>query len=733
MIKSSHKGYAETLLFVLNIFLLFLLFFGDRIIIPLWLQPIGRLHPLVLHFPIVLLIVAMILEFFRFKPSFFKEQIYQDFTTTLLLAGALLAAITAIMGLFLSKEQGYSGHILQWHKWTGVSIVFVASAIYWCRKSAWYRVPAAKGGAVLLVCCLAFAGHFGADITHGEGFILAPVMRNGTDAVPLEQAQVYRDVIQPIFENKCISCHNDDKLKGGLMLTDEGSIVKGGKTGKLFVPGNPQISLILQRVHLPEDDKDHMPPSGKPQLTPDEMALLYFWIKENAGFKKKVIELPEKDSLRLLASTHFKSAGQAADAYDFVAADEKIVKKLNNNYRVIYPLAKESSALAVNVYNKTSYTPKVLEELSEIKKQVVSLNLNKMPVKDAELKTIAQFENLRELNLNFTDITGSGLKYLIMLKHLKTLSLAGTTLNQQDIKQMVAIKSLKELAIWNTGLKDAEIQQLKKANKNITFNEGFKDNGKPIKLNTPQIKNTVAVFAKPFALNIWHPIKGVDIRYTTDGTIPDSVRSPLYKPGIMIAENTTVKARAYKPGWYGSDVIESSFYKSGSKPDSIWLSTPPMPENAIGGAKSLIDDQLGNGNLGVNWLGFRKTDMVLFCQYKKPVTVSDITLRTVTFPEYLIVGPAVVQVWGGTDLAHLKLLSTTKLKQVAKTGKLVFTAIECKFKPRSISIFKLVAKPGKVKIDPPKPAPKPAKPAPKPVKPAPKPQPVMFFDEVLVN
>jgi uncharacterized membrane protein len=40
-----------------------------------------------------------------------------------------------------------------------------------------------------------------------------------------------------------------------------------------------------------------MPPAGKPQLTDEEIALLHLWIKDNADFKKKVIELPIKDSL----------------------------------------------------------------------------------------------------------------------------------------------------------------------------------------------------------------------------------------------------------------------------------------------------------------------------------------------------------------------------------------------------------------------------------------------------
>ncbi len=114
MIKSSHKGFAENLLFAFNIFIIFFLLFGSSIAIPQWLQPVGRVHPLIIHFPIVVLIMAMVLEFFRFKERFSTEKLYHDFTTYLWLTGALFAALTAIMGLFLSKEPGYDGDTLQW-------------------------------------------------------------------------------------------------------------------------------------------------------------------------------------------------------------------------------------------------------------------------------------------------------------------------------------------------------------------------------------------------------------------------------------------------------------------------------------------------------------------------------------------------------------------------------------------------------------------------------------------
>src|SRR6185312_5229798 len=144
MIKSRYKAFADNTLFALNIFIIVLLLAGDHLSVPRWLQPIGRMHPLILHFPIVLLMLAMLMEFFRFRANFKEEKFYQDFTSILWLCGALLSALTAIMGLFLSREPGYDSIDVQWHRWFGVGIVFISSAIYFFRNDTRYSDRTAK-------------------------------------------------------------------------------------------------------------------------------------------------------------------------------------------------------------------------------------------------------------------------------------------------------------------------------------------------------------------------------------------------------------------------------------------------------------------------------------------------------------------------------------------------------------------------------------------------------------
>ncbi|SDG52582.1 Uncharacterized membrane protein [Dyadobacter soli] len=694
------RVFAEQLLVAANIFVLFLLLFESKLVIPAWLQTIGRMHPLILHFPIVILLLAMLLEFFRFKPEYAGNAFYRNFLQGLLLIGALFAAVTVIMGLFLSREEGYEGATLTYHKWTGAGIFFFASIIYWVRHARWYKSVAAKAGALLTVVALVLTGHYGAALTHGSNFIWEPIDHKREVAeVPLDQAIVYTNVIKPILEQKCTSCHNPDKLKGELILSDPQSIIKGGKSGKLIVPGNPQMSLLLQRVHLPMEEKKHMPPSGKAQLTLQEISLLTLWVKQKADFNKKLTDLPESDSLRMLA-TAFLQPHTQEEEYDFPAADEDKVKTLNTDYRTILPFARESPALAVNIYNASAYNVKQLDELDDIRKQVISLNLNKMPVKDADLKSIAKFENLRKLDLNFTDVTAAGLKDLATLKHLQNLTLSGTKLDLNGLKGVLPqLKSVKTVAVWDTKLSAADVHQLQQANKSIDIIGGFKDDGKnPLKLNPPQMKNASPIFAQSLVVDIQHPIKGVDVRFTMDGSEPDSINSPLLDHKTVINSNASIRAKAYKNGWYGSDMATFDYFKSAYQPDSGTLLYPLNRVHQAEGVKTFFDHKLGviganNPAWANNWAGVRDNDMAFVSEFKKPVMLSSLGVRYMVEEDTGIFPPELVEIWGGTTRDNMKLLTKFKAPMPVKGERASLQSVAGSFKPQQVSYIKIVAKP----------------------------------------
>ncbi len=116
-----------------------------------------------------------------------------------------------------------------------------------------------------------------------------PPAPTGTGSGPAEKL-VFQHVILPIFEAKCNKCHNEDKSKGDLRLDTYEMAMKGGENGKNIVAGKPDDSLTMQRIALPADDDEHMPPDGKEQLTAAETAAIRYWIQSGASETMKVSE-----------------------------------------------------------------------------------------------------------------------------------------------------------------------------------------------------------------------------------------------------------------------------------------------------------------------------------------------------------------------------------------------------------------------------------------------------------
>jgi len=88
----------------------------------------------------------------------------------------------------------------------------------------------------------------------------------------------YERDIHPILAAKCFACHGGDKRSGGLSLRDYQSVLDGGRSGAVLVPGEPRESLLLKRVT--GEMQPAMPPGGK--LSAIEIAALTAWIGEGA-------------------------------------------------------------------------------------------------------------------------------------------------------------------------------------------------------------------------------------------------------------------------------------------------------------------------------------------------------------------------------------------------------------------------------------------------------------------
>jgi uncharacterized membrane protein len=689
-IMQIFKKIGESILFGGIFFLLFIVAFEQKLHLPLWLKVVGRMHPVFLHFPIVLLLLSFFTLWLPLKNE------HDPWLNILRLVAALAATITAIMGLLLSLEEDESSSGLQWHKWFGVGVALLGFAFYYSHRYFSKKKLAGKSFTVVAGIGIILTGHLGANVTHGDNYLLAPVTSK-KKIVPLDKAVVYDDVLKPILEEKCGSCHGESSMKGGLALTNIAAMLKGGKTGPLFIAGQASSSLLIKRIHLPLDDKYRMPPKSKAQLTDDEAALLYAWIESGAPLNQKLNSLPATDTFKMLAARYLFPSTNSTDAkvYDFSAASENEIKSLNTNYRVVQPQGIGSPALAVNFFGKGSYTSKQLEDLLKIKQQITELSLARMPVKDNEMKVVQQMVNLEKLNLNYTDITDAGLEQLTGLKKLQELSLSGTKVTQKGLKKILALPLLEALFIWNTNIDSTQVAVLSNTSKKVKIEKGFVDNGQIIlALSPPMLKRPGGVFNDTTTIELRHPFKGVTIRYTLDGSSPDSIKGLLYKEPIRINDDTKLIARAFKKGWYGSDSMEVLYFKRAYKPDSTEFITLPDPKYSITKADILSDGDFGDMNPdNGKWLGYTKNDAVYFLHFNNAVIMHRVLLNMLkdigrhSFP------PASIEVWGGMDKKHLKPLVKLNPKMPAKNESSSMIQANLAFPPTQLKILKIVAKP----------------------------------------
>jgi hypothetical protein len=543
-----------------------------------------------------------------------------------------------------------------------------------------------------MLLVVVIAGDLGAEITHGENFLMAPITPGKErKAVLFEDAFVYADVVHPVLEAKCMSCHNSKKAKGELVMETADLLLKGGKGGKLWDTAQADFGLMMQRIHLPEDEKEHMPPAGKPQLTDEEVAILYSWIKSGSDMSKKVVDLAPNDTLRILAYKRLQAF--SVEKYDFAAADENTIKKLNNTNRVIYPVAIKSPALVVNFYNSPYFNGKQLEELTDIKQQVVELNLSKMPVKDEDLKTIAIFNNLRTLNLNYSAITGITLSELKKLPSLKNLSLTGTSVTAKQLAVLQDFPKLRSVYIWNTGITKPALAAINKRGK-IRFETGFDADKVVMKLTPPIVVNGDSIVTEPVAVQLRHYVPGTIIRYTTDGTDPDTITSPVFKNDMLIQKIFELKTRAVKPGWYSSDVVSRYFFTSHYRPDSIALLKPADAKYKGKEGKTLADLIKSEPSKGSGkWLGFQNNNFEGLLMFKEPVKASSVTVSLLRDIGASIFPPATVEVYGGSDKNRLSLLGKIFPKQPIKGDPNTNLPLSCAFSPRDLKFIKVIATP----------------------------------------
>ncbi|TAH08986.1 MAG: hypothetical protein EAZ13_01365 [Sphingobacteriia bacterium] len=425
---------------------------------------VGRFHPVLVHLPIGILLVAILLKWLSLNPK------YQSISIVLplvLLIGAISAILTCITGYILSVTDDYDAQAISWHQWMGISVAIVSVLLYVKEKSKKLDFIPTKIILLSLSFLMMITGHLGGTITHGADYLTGPIKSifNSDQSsliiqkpiVQVQEAKVYTEIITPLLATKCYACHNANKQKGGFRMDEFGLLMQGGKNGATIEPGNAANSELLKRMMLPLDDEHHMPPKEKSQLTESQITLIHWWINEGADSAKRVKEIPQSSRLKpiLLAlqnTSKSNSKLQTIPEESVAAADEKIIKQLQANNIIVIPVEKNSHYLSINFVVDSVIDDKEIQLLLQLKPQLIWLKLANTNLTDKTLQGITQLSNLTKLDLSNTAITNNGIQYLNTLTQLRYLNLVGTSTTSTALLQLTKLNKLQSLYLYKTGI-----------------------------------------------------------------------------------------------------------------------------------------------------------------------------------------------------------------------------------------------------------------------------------------
>lgn len=416
-------------------------------------QFFGSFHPLAVHLPIALLLLAPLMEF----AARGSQRCTWDPAIEFVLGLATLSAIAApYLGWLLARSKAFDGAFVTQHMWGGISVAG-AALLCWVLRCRLSLRPAAKlrasylGVLALTIAVVAFTGYRGGQLAHGESHLtedLPPslltwlgIAKKQNVSAQGEAATFYGARIAPIFEDHCLVCHSTSKRKGGLQLDSYAALLRGGKHGAVIKPGDAKGSDLFRRVSLDRTHKDFMPAEGKPPLSDEQRKLLELWI--NAGASPAV----------------------ATDAIAGAPAIKKPAEPLAPDYRPVEPLiARLESSLKVKLLPlsrnptdglvlRTASFPAgcddaSLAKLAPVARYIVDAELARTQITDVGLKSLAEFTNLRRLDLSHTNITSTTV--LSRLPKLEVLNLTATFIDDAGATGLKQNGSLKRLYIFDT-------------------------------------------------------------------------------------------------------------------------------------------------------------------------------------------------------------------------------------------------------------------------------------------
>lgn len=621
---------------------------------------IGRLHPLLVHLPIGILILTFLLEIYERRKSVKTESHIVKFSLGIALISTLLSLAT---GWMLGEDGGYDETLLFRHRWMAVALGVGTLALYLIKSvpntwSNYIYMPLF----IIVLALLGITGHLGGSMTHGEDYLFKARENKKINITDVDKALVYNDIVQPILDQKCVSCHNPGKTKGGLLMTGKEQLLAGGDSGSLLTAMEGEIPRLIHHIKLPLDHEEHMPPKGKNQLTDQEILLLEWWTENGSCFDCTAGALNKSEPINnVLLSLEEDNSPRARIAKQVSPVAASALNTINKKGNIATRVAAGNPLLIINLSGLKNVGKPHFKALKKQADNIVELNLGNSNFNDTLAFYLSRYRNLTKLQLQNTPITDKTLEKLQELKHLESLNLYGTQVTHTGLQKLSRLPGLKTLYLWNTDISPEAMALFGNDNPHISLVQINKDIFAATSLGPPTITAGSDFFKDSLKVTLDYVFKNADIYYTLDGSDPDTT-SLKYTGPIILTRSTEIKAVTHKKGWKISDVKTGNFKKSTIDFASITLDKSPHEKYKGMGEKTLIDQKRGTLNiLDGNWVGYEADNFVATLALQKEAVVSTVSVGTYSSPDQWIFYPKGFKVWASRDGNTFQLIKKVEI------------------------------------------------------------------------
>ncbi len=433
---------------------------------------IERWHPVLVHLPIGIYFIYLAGFALRRKPM--------PSASMLLLVGALASSAASITGYLLSFTKGYDYNLLIRHLWSGIGLTAVGWILWLLER---YPIPGIKGwikplSVILLAAGIIFTGHLGGSLTHGPGFLFNLNIKGKTplSKTTLDSVSFYKDVIKPILNEYCLSCHGRERSFGDWDITTDSTLFQGGRYGHTIVAGDPDHSELIKRLEAARDSKKHMPPLTMPQPKAVEIFLLREWIKRGAVVDTLFKAEAGDTRLAAVISAYLGINEETTNQIrlpEIKPADSAALQSLTREIGIIHKIQAESNLLDVSLIHFRSKPREeilaVCNRLKPIAENIYQLDLSGLGLVSDDLSFLRGMNHLVKINLANNRLEDRALNHLLPLTALESVNLYNNPVTDASIKTLFNLP-LRTLTLGNTRIREEVIHEIMKEQKGVQIN-----------------------------------------------------------------------------------------------------------------------------------------------------------------------------------------------------------------------------------------------------------------------